>query len=132
MRLVRFSVPALPNFLLRYGAVAPVLVLSWWLAVSATWDKSTTFDEILHLTAGTSYWIAHDYRLHPENGKLRSHVRLLHDRDCFSGDFLHDRRRRAAARRAADQGYQVEAGDHVGQGTQVRRERRALAAVGRT
>lgn len=42
----------------------------WIMAVSGQLEKSTTFDEIAHLTAGYSYWLANDYRLHPENGVL--------------------------------------------------------------
>src|SRR5437016_4826130 len=56
--------------------------LSWWpwvvgllaiyyiLAVTATLEKCTTYDEPLHLTAGYSYWKFNDYRLQPENGNL--------------------------------------------------------------
>ena len=33
-------------------------------------SKSTTFDEMAHLTGGYSYWLKSDYRLHPENGNL--------------------------------------------------------------
>jgi len=38
------------------------------MAVTAASDKSNTFDEIAHLTAGYSYWAFNDYRLQPENG----------------------------------------------------------------
>src|SRR5438105_3874299 len=38
------------------------------LAITATIDKSPTFDEPTHLTAGYSYWLKNDYRLDPENG----------------------------------------------------------------
>ena len=30
--------------------------------------QTVTFDEMAHLTAGYSYWLFDDYRLHPENG----------------------------------------------------------------
>jgi len=42
----------------------------WGMAVSGQFEKSTTFDEIAHLTAGYSYWLTGDYRLNPENGVL--------------------------------------------------------------
>src|SRR5437016_7672967 len=38
------------------------------LAIPAAIDKSPTFDEPTHLTAGYSYWLKNDYRLDPENG----------------------------------------------------------------
>jgi len=50
---------------------AGVLVASWFvLAVTGARDKSTTVDEIVHLTAGHVYWTERDYRLNPENGNL--------------------------------------------------------------
>jgi 4-amino-4-deoxy-L-arabinose transferase-like glycosyltransferase len=51
-------------------AVAVLLALHWWLAVSATFEKSATSDETVHLTGGYSYWRFNDYRLQPENGNL--------------------------------------------------------------
>ena len=38
------------------------------LAITAAMEKSPTFDEPTHLTAGYSYWLKNDYRLDPENG----------------------------------------------------------------
>jgi hypothetical protein len=38
------------------------------LAITAVVEKSPTFDEPTHLTAGYSYWLKNDYRLDPENG----------------------------------------------------------------
>jgi 4-amino-4-deoxy-L-arabinose transferase-like glycosyltransferase len=38
------------------------------LAITAALEKSPTFDEPTHLTAGYSYWLQNDYRLDPENG----------------------------------------------------------------
>jgi hypothetical protein len=52
----------------RYAPVIILLLLHWGIAVSSVRDKSTTFDEISHLTAGYSYWLTGDFRLHPENG----------------------------------------------------------------
>lgn len=40
------------------------------LAVTAAMEKSPTFDEPAHLTAGYSYWLKSDFRLDPENGDL--------------------------------------------------------------
>ncbi|MDO8546208.1 MAG: glycosyltransferase family 39 protein [Nitrospirales bacterium] len=47
-----------------------LVVLYWGMGVSSQVDKSPTFDEVAHLTAGYTYWLANDYRLHPENGVL--------------------------------------------------------------
>lgn len=38
------------------------------LAVTATIDKSPTFDEPTHLAAGYSYWLHNDFRMDSENG----------------------------------------------------------------
>lgn len=51
-------------------AVAALLALHGWLAVSATTHFCTTGDEIAHVTGGYSYWKFNDYRLQPENGNL--------------------------------------------------------------
>jgi 4-amino-4-deoxy-L-arabinose transferase-like glycosyltransferase len=51
-------------------AVIALLILHASLALWGVSGKSTTADEILHLTAGFSFWELHDYRLHPENGIL--------------------------------------------------------------
>ena len=55
---------------ITWTAVAALLALHWLMAVSATRDKSTMFDEIVHLTAGRSYWLTGDIRLQPEGGIL--------------------------------------------------------------
>jgi hypothetical protein len=47
-----------------------LLGLHAWLALSATRDKSATFDEPLHMVGGYSYSAEGDFRLHPENGVL--------------------------------------------------------------
>ena len=52
------------------AAVAALLALHWWLAVSATLGESVTADETAHLTGGYCYWRFNDYRLQPENGNL--------------------------------------------------------------
>ena len=40
------------------------------IAIASVQQKSATFDEVAHVTAGYSYWKQNDYRLHPENGNL--------------------------------------------------------------
>jgi hypothetical protein len=47
------------------------------LAVTANIEKSPTFDEPTHLTAGYSYWLRHDFRLDPENGNLPARLAAL-------------------------------------------------------
>lgn len=49
---------------------AALLILFGVMAWTSVREKSTTFDEIAHLTAGYSYWTTGDYRLNPENGIL--------------------------------------------------------------
>jgi len=51
--------------------------LSWVLAVSAVREKSNTFDEIAHLTAGYSYWTTAKYNLNTENGNLPNRLAAL-------------------------------------------------------
>ena len=55
-------VPAIP--------ICALLLLHWILAVTATLEKSPTFDEGAHLATGYSYWRTGDYRLQPQNGML--------------------------------------------------------------
>jgi hypothetical protein len=57
--------------------VAALLAVFAVLAWSATRDKSTTFDEMAHMTAGTAYWKTSDYRFHPENGILPQRLESL-------------------------------------------------------
>jgi hypothetical protein len=45
-------------------------ILHGVLALTAAMEKSPTFDEPTHLTAGYSYWLKNDFRLDPENGNL--------------------------------------------------------------
>src|SRR5438034_196674 len=53
-----------------WGAAVALVLLWWVMAVSSVGQKSTTFDELAHLTAGYSYWLTGDFRLQPENGNL--------------------------------------------------------------
>ena len=64
------SLVTLPRLLSGYPAAAAVLVACFLLAAASVREKSNTFDEIAHVTAGLSYWTENDYRLHPENGNL--------------------------------------------------------------
>ena len=61
-----------PSRSLRTGLegflVTMLLVIFVLMELSGIQDKSLTFDEISHLTAGYSYWTTQDYRLQPENG----------------------------------------------------------------
>ena len=57
---------------------AVIVLLAFYLAmVGSLADKSTTYDEIAHLTAGYSYWTLNDYRLNPENGNFPQRVMAL-------------------------------------------------------
>lgn len=59
------------SFTVREVAVAAfLLVAHYTLAYTATFGSTTTFDEVLHIVAGVSYWTLDDYRLQPENGNL--------------------------------------------------------------
>ena len=53
-----------------YPMAVVILACYGAMAVSSELGKSVTFDEIVHLTGGYSYWLTADYRLHPENGVL--------------------------------------------------------------
>jgi hypothetical protein len=54
----------------KWLAVSLLLLGYWALAVASVQNKSTTYDEVGHLTAGCAYWQYNDYRLQPENGNL--------------------------------------------------------------
>lgn len=57
--------------------VAALLALYWVLAVSTSPRMGVTADEVVHLTAGYSYWQENDYRLQPENGTLAMRTAAL-------------------------------------------------------
>jgi hypothetical protein len=59
-----------PAKLLVGLAVAGLLAIHAALALWAASGKSTTADELIHITGGYAYWHLDDYRLHPENGIL--------------------------------------------------------------
>jgi len=67
---VRLRLPAL-------AAAAALLALYYGMAISAASQKSMTFDEMAHLTAGYTYWVLDDYRLHPENGNWPQRLAAL-------------------------------------------------------
>lgn len=57
--------------------VAAILVGYFLLAVSATRNKSATFDEPYHLTSGYAIWHFGDFRLQPQNGNLPQRLAAL-------------------------------------------------------
>jgi hypothetical protein len=63
-----------------------LLAVHWFLAVSSVRHKSTTFDEIPHLTSGLSIWRTGDYRLdvdHPPPIRLWAALPVLLGRPAF-------------------------------------------------
>ena len=70
------AVPArgglLPRLVSGYPAAAVVLVAHFLIAAASVREKSNTYDERDHITAGYSYWKYNDYRLYPENGTCRN------------------------------------------------------------
>ncbi len=52
------------------AAVALLLGLHAWLALSSSVEKSATFDEIAHLGGGYLHWTTGDYRFNAESGAL--------------------------------------------------------------
>jgi hypothetical protein len=52
-------------------------ILHALLAITASQQKSPTYDEPTHLAAGYSYWLTNDFRLDPENGSLSSRWNAL-------------------------------------------------------
>lgn len=70
--------PTPPTSRPSVGPMRPALVVlvtlllagHFLLAVGSKRHESTTADELVHLTAGFSYWRNDDYRLQPENGNL--------------------------------------------------------------
>ena len=69
--LVR-SISSSPKTSARTFGLGAVLIamLHAFMAITATLEKSPTYDEPAHLTAGYSYWLKNDFRLNPENGNL--------------------------------------------------------------
>lgn len=67
----------LPRWFRRHGPAVVLLVLYWGMALTATRHKCATSDEQIHVTGGYSYWLASDFRLHPENGNLPQRLAAL-------------------------------------------------------
>ena len=59
-----------PRNIVQKLVLVALLLTFWTLAITSIRNKSCTFDEIQHVTAGYSYWSQNDFRLHPENGIL--------------------------------------------------------------
>jgi hypothetical protein len=72
-RITFLRLPA-PRSLAVPTAVAALLALFGWLAVSASRLKSQTSDELPHLAAGYAYDHFGDFRIQPENGNLPQRV----------------------------------------------------------
>lgn len=49
-----------------WAAAALLLAAHLFLTVSASWNKSATFDETIHLVSGYAFWAKKDYRLGPD------------------------------------------------------------------
>ena len=56
--------------LAELAAVAALLALHGWLAISSSSEKSATFDEVAHLGGGYLQWTSGDYRFNAESGAL--------------------------------------------------------------
>ncbi len=54
-----------------------IAILHAAMSITATEEKSPTFDEPAHLTAGYSYWLKNDFRFDPENGNLPARFAAL-------------------------------------------------------
>mgnify|MGYP001597766199 CR=1 FL=1 len=53
-----------------YLAIGAWLIVHAWIALSASVHKSTTNDEVAHITGGYTFNLLHDFRVQPENGVL--------------------------------------------------------------
>ena len=60
----------LPRLVSGYLAAAVVLVAQFLVATNSVREKSNTYDEMVYVTAGYSYWMHNDYRLAPDQGNL--------------------------------------------------------------
>ena len=58
-------------------AAAVVLAAFWAGLLASLREKSLAYDEIVHATAGYTYWKFNDYRLNPENGNLPQRLAAL-------------------------------------------------------
>ena len=67
-----------------YAMVILLLAIHYALAVTAASTKCNTFDEIVHITGGYTYWQLNDYRLNPEGDVLGQRLMAL---PLLLGDF---------------------------------------------
>lgn len=66
-------VPTMPRIAVTWleaAAVAVLLGVHFAIAMGSAREHSPVYDEAIHLTAGISYWLEGDFRLHAENGNL--------------------------------------------------------------
>ncbi|QDU26352.1 hypothetical protein ETAA8_14300 [Anatilimnocola aggregata] len=68
--IAKFAATRLSWQTARRAIVTGLLALHFAVAVGSISNKSITYDEIAHVTAGCAYWQYNDYRLQPENGNL--------------------------------------------------------------
>lgn len=66
----RLPAPRGPKSLAERALVAVLLAGFWLLAVSSVCRKSAAFEETAQLTAGRSYWLREDFRLHADGAYL--------------------------------------------------------------
>ncbi|TMA81312.1 MAG: glycosyltransferase family 39 protein [Deltaproteobacteria bacterium] len=69
--------PRRAPLLTGWPAALALMLVYFGMAVTSVREKSTTFDELSHLTAGYSYWITGDFRLNPESGTLAQQWQAL-------------------------------------------------------
>jgi hypothetical protein len=75
--------PALPQFLsplprgVFAGLIGALIVVHVWIALAAAQHKSTTNDEIAHITSGYAFNELADFRVQPENGVLPQRLHAL-------------------------------------------------------
>ena len=66
---------ASPRLGLRDFLVAGAVLAGFWLLIwGSLWNKSPTYDELVHATGGFTYWRWNDYRINPEAGNLPQRV----------------------------------------------------------
>jgi len=93
---VRIHRAPAPSRLPTGWGAAVALVLLWWvMAVSSVGQKSTTFDELAHLTAGYSYWLTGDFGSSPRTATCRSAGPRCRSSSATTASRLSSRRRGA-------------------------------------
>jgi 4-amino-4-deoxy-L-arabinose transferase-like glycosyltransferase len=66
--------PRVLRHMTGWPAAGVVLALFYALMMGSAYTKSMTCDEVVHATAGHTYWRMDDYRINPENGNLPQRV----------------------------------------------------------